>query len=204
MAVLGDLAFQNVTSANEDTGIGDSVGNAVTSGHNLSMFGFDVGGSVCTTAADVLLLGTSNATDCTTSGEINVIHIGAGAGDIIKSTGTGTPATSATTIAGTLNVASNLTVSGKLIFTGASPTITTGTATLDATASNQAGTVTEGTAQTGFTLTFNTANPFTTTPHCVVSSPNGSALSSYTPSTTTLVVANLTATGSIFTYACFQ
>lgn len=99
---------------------------------------------------------------------------------------------------------SNVTVVGKLIFTGAAPTITSGTATLDATASNQAGTVTEGTAQTGFTLTFNTANPFSTTPHCVVSSPNGSALTSYTPSTTTLVVANLTATGSSFTYACFQ
>jgi hypothetical protein len=98
----------------------------------------------------------------------------------------------------------NLTVSGKLIFTGAAPTITAGTATLDATASNQAGTVTEGTAQTGFTLTFNTANPFTTTPHCTVSSPNGSALTSYTPSTTTLVVANMTATGSSFTYVCVQ
>lgn len=87
---------------------------------------------------------------------------------------------------------------------GPSPTITAGTATLDATASNQSGTVTEGAAQTGFTLTFNTTNPFPTTPHCVVSSPNGSALTSYTPSTTTLVVANLTATGSNFTYACFR
>jgi hypothetical protein len=101
-------------------------------------------------------------------------------------------------------VTSNLTVSGKLIFTGASPTITAGTATLDATASNQAGTVTEGTAQTGFTLTFNATNPFTTTPHCTVTSPNGASYTGYTPSTTTLVVANLTATGSIFTYACLQ
>lgn len=85
---------------------------------------------------------------------------------------------------------------------GTVPTITTGTATLDTTASDAAGTVTEGAAQTGFTLTF--AQAYATTPHCTVTSPNGAAATSYTPSTTTLAVANVSATGDVFTYVCVQ
>jgi hypothetical protein len=92
---------------------------------------------------------------------------------------------------------------GGWIGTGSgAPTITSGTATLDATASDVAGTVTEGTTQTGFTLTFFQA--FATTPHCTVTSPNGVSLTSYTPSTATLVVANASATADVFTYICVQ
>ena len=82
------------------------------------------------------------------------------------------------------------------------PTITTGTATVDSHASDVAGTVTEGATQTGFTLTFNVA--WKTTPHCVVTSPSGSALTSYTVGTTTLAVANASATGDVFSYVCVQ
>lgn len=82
------------------------------------------------------------------------------------------------------------------------PTITSGTATLDSQASDVWGTVTEGTSQTGFTLTFNVA--WHSTPHCVVTSPTGNTFTSYTPSTTTLVVANASQSSSKYTYMCGQ
>lgn len=82
------------------------------------------------------------------------------------------------------------------------PTITAGTATLDTNASDVWGTVTEGTSQTGFTLTFAVA--WNTAPHCTVTSPTGNTYTSYTPSTTTLVVANASQTSSKYTYMCGQ
>ena len=85
---------------------------------------------------------------------------------------------------------------------GTVPTITAGTATAAATSSNLAGTVTEGTTQTGFTLTF-AGGGFATAPHCTVTSRTAVA-TTYTPSTTTLVVSNASATGDIFDYVCIQ
>lgn len=85
---------------------------------------------------------------------------------------------------------------------GTAPTITAGTATLDAQASDLSGTVTEGTAQTGFTLTF--AATYTTVPHCVVSSPSGVALTSYAVTATTLAVVNASASADVFTYVCVK
>jgi hypothetical protein len=73
---------------------------------------------------------------------------------------------------------------------------------LDATASDTAGTLTEGTLQTGVVLTWHTA--YATAPHCVVSSPSGAALTSYSATTTTLTLVNASATGDAFTYVCVQ
>lgn len=80
----------------------------------------------------------------------------------------------------------------------AAPTITTGTATLDAQASDVSGTVTEGTTQTGFALTFTKA--FATAPHCMVSAP----ATGVTATTTIMTVTNASATGDVISYACFQ
>lgn len=85
---------------------------------------------------------------------------------------------------------------------GTAPTITAGTATLDAQASDLSGTVTEGTAQAGFTLTFGAT--YTTVPHCVVSSPSGVALTSYAVTATTLAVVNASASADVFTYVCVK
>jgi hypothetical protein len=74
--------------------------------------------------------------------------------------------------------------------------------TLDATGSDTAGTVTEGTTQTGFVLTFHVA--YATAPHCVLSSPTGGGISSYSVLAASLTVVNPSLTAEEITYVCFQ
>jgi hypothetical protein len=101
----------------------------------------------------------------------------------------------------TLNSSGGLiALGGHLASSGTSPTTSNGT--LSATATDYKGTVTEGTASTGATITFHTA--YATAPDCIVTSPTGSALTSYTPSTTTLAIVNASATADKFTYHCIQ
>ena len=78
---------------------------------------------------------------------------------------------------------------------GTSPSITTGS-------TDTRGAITEGTTATGCTIAFATA--YATAPVCVVSSPNGILPTSYSASTTALTIANASATGDQFTYACMQ
>ena len=73
---------------------------------------------------------------------------------------------------------------------------------LDGRASDTAGTITEGTTATGCTLTFNVAF-LGEGPNCVVSSPSGSPLTSYTTTLTTLVIVNSSSSGEKFNYLCF-
>lgn len=85
--------------------------------------------------------------------------------------------------------------------TGSPPTLSSGALTTGST--DTRGGVTEGTASTGFTLTFHTTF-VSTAPFCLVSSPTGSAVSSYSTTLTTLTVANVSATGDVFNYFCMQ
>lgn len=74
--------------------------------------------------------------------------------------------------------------------------------TLDAKASDSAGTMTEGTTQTGFVITF--MKTFASVPHCNVTSPSGVAITSYAPAQTTLTVVNASTTGGTISYTCTQ
>jgi hypothetical protein len=78
----------------------------------------------------------------------------------------------------------------------------TGSSALNAQATDSKGTVTEGTSATGFVLTFNSA--YATAPDCIVTSPTGSAFTSYTPATGTLTVVHDALTAAKFTYHCIQ
>jgi hypothetical protein len=77
-----------------------------------------------------------------------------------------------------------------------------GSSTLNAQATDAKGTVTEGAGATGFVLNFNAA--YATAPDCVVTSPTGSAFTSYTPATGTLTVVHGALTAAKFTYHCIQ
>lgn len=101
-----------------------------------------------------------------------------------------------------LIVQGNLQVIGRLYLTPSQagpPTISAGGA-LDANASDGTGTVTGGTASTGWVLTFRAA--WATVPHCTISSPSGSAFTSYAVTLTTLTLVNASATGNVYTYSC--
>jgi hypothetical protein len=62
------------------------------------------------------------------------------------------------------------------------------------------GGIVEGEGATGCTLRFIT--PFVSSPTCVVSSPNGAALTGYNTSTTELIIANPRLAGARYTYIC--
>lgn len=75
--------------------------------------------------------------------------------------------------------------------------------TLDSNASDVSGVITGGTSQTTLTVGFN--KTFANTPHCVVSAMGASTnLSSYTISTTQLVLTTPSLTGAKYAYVCMQ
>lgn len=89
-------------------------------------------------------------------------------------------------------------------FSGTSPALTAcgTTPSLDGTATDGTGVITEGTTATGCVLTF--AASYLSTPHCVISSPNAATFTSYTVSTTALTIVNGSASGNKYTYICAQ
>ncbi len=76
-----------------------------------------------------------------------------------------------------------------------------GTPTLDATASDTAGTVTEGTGTSSTTITFHKA--FAAAPHVGIFNQNGIVGLTYTVSTTAIVVSHTVGSGGVFTYHVF-
>ena len=99
----------NLVSGARDVLIGFEVGFGMTAPVQVSAYGNQVASVVCKNPGNVLLLGTDQNTDCGSAGENNAIHIGAGGPDIISATGTGTPATSITHIAGAFTVGNEIT-----------------------------------------------------------------------------------------------
>lgn len=172
-------------------------GNITFSGAEYTSPGFLIGPTVSSYNARVEVLGGSGTAGPT----IGVA--GSGNGALGAGTNGVTPATNAPLNiqalgTGTVNFNSHLSAAGTapaLTACGTSPTI-------DATASDTAGTITEGATATGCTATFHAT--YATAPHCVVGSPSGSALTSYSTSTTALTLVNASATGDKFTYVCMQ
>lgn len=170
---------------------------------------------IVTAAQGTVILGTSAAVNSSiqffTSGTGSAV-IRPSPGGTYGSTVLTLPATATTDTLATIGAAQ--TFSGAITHTaldtfsahiaggGTAPTITAGTATLDAQASDLSGTVTEGTTQTGFTLTFGAT--YTTVPHCVVGSPSGVVITSYAVTATTLAIVNASASADVFTYTCVK
>jgi hypothetical protein len=97
-----------------------------------------------------------------------------------------------------------LSATGHWISLGTAPAATScgTTPAMSAQATDYKGTVTEGTTATGCILTFATA--YATAPDCIVTSPTGSVLTSYSVSTTALTLVNSSASGDKFSYVCIQ
>lgn len=112
-SVLGSSGTPN--TGQNIVAVGDGSGkNLIGTSHDLTFVGTSVG-QACTNGAGVVLaLGTSSTTNCSSSNETFAIHIGAGSTDIFKATGTGTPGTSISMIAGAFQTGSTtaLTMAG--------------------------------------------------------------------------------------------
>lgn len=131
-------------ACNSNTGIGFQAGDKVTTGSANTILGFNVASTTLTTGTNNVLIGTNSSIDAATSSTTNTIRVGAGSTAVWSATGTGTPSTSVTTIAGLE------TVTGALTATGG---VTVGTATLIASnvgltnnAASSAGTLTNAPA----------------------------------------------------------
>jgi hypothetical protein len=110
---VGTSALQAASgAAASNTAVGASAGVLVTTGTNNTLVGASVASTVLTTGSNNVVIGTGNG--CTVSGAAatNEVHVCAGAGDVFKVTGAGTPSTSSATVAGALNVVGTLTQNG--------------------------------------------------------------------------------------------
>lgn len=225
---IGSAACQNATTDNDIICIGQNAGLGAAGGRNNIWFGLSAG-RMATTGSDNIVFGPQD--NSTSQGGITTgnSNLEIGYNMIVPSPTTSNQMSIMNMVYGTGLSGSNHTVSPGLIGIGttapnatltvgdpasgsgphigvlatAPPAVTGCTScTLNATASDTHGTLTEGTAQTGFVLTFEV--PFQTAPDCTVTSPSGNVFTSYTPSTTTLTLVNASQTASKYSYVCLQ
>jgi hypothetical protein len=228
--ILGSQAAQNITTGNFNVGegwqvlnactncsrnvaIGGKAGFGITSGTTNVIIGDQVvAGQTCITGGSSNIeLGQGACVPSPTSNNqmsiANAIwglnNSGTGATGSTGQIGVMTPAPNATfTIgdgAGAATYGSHIgvlqTTAPVLSACGTSPS-------LSVTASDTHGTITQGATATGCVVTFNKA--YATAPDCVVTSPTGSALISYSVTTTALTMVNASASGNKYSYMCMQ
>lgn len=224
----GYLTCMNMQTDVQSNVIGNSAGTSLNGGFSNNVLGYNclnasvtpnqgvvIGdcqftGSVVYTASNFVIIGANSELASTSGGGQLVVQnaiygLGNGSNQTTISTGeiglyTKTPNASLT-----VGDAGGAATKGMHIgfLATAKPAISGCTGcTLDATASDVAGILSEGTAQTGFVLTFEV--PFATPPHCTISSPTGHQFTSYSATYTTLTVVNASQGGSQYTYECLQ
>jgi hypothetical protein len=186
---------QNVVWTN---GTGTATINASGTGANLTV-------NVTAVGTGAIVLNGSGG--LYTSNSVTIGNGQASSASIIPSSSSVNPVTlqgthnvklASTDTAGYLNVAMHA------ASTGANPALTAcGTSpSVLSSATDTKGTITEGTTATGCVITFATA--YIQAPDCVVSSPNGAALTSYSVTLSALTLVNASASGNKFTYICMQ
>lgn len=141
------------------------------------------------------------------NGSSGALTIGSGNGSFLSTAVFGTNSSSLKNTGGGITVAGSpttVTMVGHSVYTGTAPTPSAcgTTPSISSAATDTKGTVTEGTTATGCVVTFAVA--YTTAPDCVVSSPNGAGVTSYSTSTSALTIVNASASGNKYTYMCIQ
>lgn len=150
------------------------------------------------TNGDIVFPFTAPSNGGTTAGAIDNMVIGATTPKAI----TGTTITG-TTITGTSVVNTGLTTTTGLTFTGTAPTPTgTGTPSIVATSTDNAGEVTAGTTATSVVITFATVK--TNAPFCVVTSQTQLAAFAYAISTSAITITQTATSANKIDYVCVQ
>lgn len=120
---IGSLAGAAITVSPSNTVVGNQAGNAINTGNGQNVavglkagftlttaqqntiIGSQVASTTLQTGSNNVLIGTGTNIDTAAGGTSNTIQIGAGSTAVWSATGTGTPSTSVSTVAGTLTVA---------------------------------------------------------------------------------------------------
>lgn len=212
---IGSGAGANATSAAQVNILGTNGCINITSAGNVTCIGDGVGPTLTTGSRNILIGSGGQVVDVPTASTVGFINIE----NVWRTTNSFTPLTSTSGVAGafgagTFTANQTLTVGDPVggagphigIVARAVPTLSScGTSpSIDATASDTAGTVTEGATATGCTVTFEVN--YLSAPHCIVSSwaGNSTLASLQGVAGSGFVVTNGSASGDKFTYACFE
>lgn len=113
--LIGSTAGNNITSGGSEVIIGSNTGASVTTGSSNTLIGKNVAQTTLVSGNNNVLVGTNSSCDTAAAGTSNTIQLCAGSTAVYSATGGGTPSTSASTIAGTLNVVGALSQNGTAI-----------------------------------------------------------------------------------------
>lgn len=123
--LIGQAAGILLTTASGDIIIGDNAGSKITTGAQNVVIGPGVGSATLATGTRNILLGTSTAVDTSGAGTNFTINID----NVFTATGTGVPATSSSSIAGSLKSSGFISGGTKFTITGCAAGTTVGGAT---------------------------------------------------------------------------
>lgn len=117
LSALGTAACSGASGATFSAGVclGTLTGQILSSATNFVLIGPNVGSTVFASGSNVVLVGTNNSCTTAAAGTSNFIGLCGGGAPVISVTGANTPSTSATTIAGTLNVVGAFSQNGTTI-----------------------------------------------------------------------------------------
>jgi hypothetical protein len=190
----GTAAFTNATCAGALSGL------ALSTASYITLIGYHTAPAVLATGTDDIYLDSGfNGTDAATAGESHTFRL---ANNALVVTGINSGSSSVTTIAGTLAQSGLATFAGHIAGAIAVPPTINAGGTLDAHASDLAGTVTNTTLSTGWVVTFGTA--YATAPHVQISSPSGAVFSNYSVTTSGITLVCAALTGATWTYVVVQ
>lgn len=188
-------------SCSNNTAMGALALNGLQSGEFITGIGYNVGNGIAYTGINDVLIGTNINCQLSSATVSNEIDFCAGSTSAFRISGANAPSASTSTALGNLAAIGHL-ISSSTALTASNLSACGTSPTISARATDTKGTITEGGTTTGCTITW--ASAYATAPDCNVSSPTGNAFTSYTPSTTNLVIVNASLASASFTYECLQ
>lgn len=121
---VGYQAGLNVTQAAQNTLLGYNAGSILTTGGPNVIVGGLVASTTLQTGANNVIIGTNASCDAATAATANTIEFCAGSTPVWLTTGAGTPATSASSVAGSFAVGAMATATGSFVCATAASALT--------------------------------------------------------------------------------
>lgn len=190
------IGYNALTLANggNNTALGNGAGSSITSGQNNLILGLNAASATLTTGSKNILIGGFNGggLDTPLSGTSNFLNIGNTI--FATSTNTGTLASPAGNVGiGTVSPISVLAINGVATYYGTAPTCGTGCSSITSGSNNARGSMVSNSSVSAVTLTFASsgAGTWMTTPVCVISDSNSTAVADISAVSTTILTVSL-------------